>query len=169
MLRIFNDLDVFFEDNYERIHVRRYAKLKKISQPTASKLLEMYCKENILIKEKENKYFYFSANREEKMFIEFQKAYYLKKFKDIINYIKKECIYPVIILFGSFAKAEVTKQSYIDIAIFSPSKKKLDFSIFENKLKREIQVFMFKDKTEARKNPELFNNVLNGVRLGGEW
>ena len=76
---------------------------------------------------------------------------------------------PVIILFGSFAKAEITKQSDIDIAIFTPSKRKIDLSKFETKFNREIQVFIFKNKEQAEKNPEVFNSILNGFKIGGMW
>lgn len=169
MLKIFNDLKHFFEDNYRRIHVRKYAKLQKISPPTASKLLEKYFKKEILKKEEEKGYYLFFANKENKLFIELQRAYYLKKFEDLIKFIEKEVLNPVIILFGSFAKAEITKQSDIDLAIFTSSKKKIDFSKFESKFNREIQVFIFKNREQAKKNPELLNNILNGFKIGGMW
>ena len=169
MLTIFNDLKHFFEDNYRRIHVREYAKLQNISPPTASKILEKYYKEDILKKEEEKGYYLFFANKENNLFIELQRTYYLKKFEGLITYIEKEVLNPVIILFGSFAKAEITKQSDIDIAIFTPSKRKIDFSKFESKFNRKIQVFIFKNKEQAEKNPELFKSILNGFKIGGMW
>ncbi len=42
MLKIFNDLKPFFEDNYGRIHVRGYAALVKVSPPTASGMLKKF-------------------------------------------------------------------------------------------------------------------------------
>jgi len=169
MLRIFNDLKPFFEDNYKRIYVRQYAKLQNISPPTASKLLEKYYKEDILKKEEEKGYYLFFANKENNLFIELQRAYYLKKFEELIKHIEKELLNPVIILFGSFAKAEITEHSDMDLAIFTPSKRKIDLSKFESEFNRRIQVFIFKNKKQAEKNPELFNNILNGFKIGGTW
>lgn len=171
MLKIFNDLELFFRDNYRRIHVREYAKLHRISPPTASTLLSSYHKENLLKKENDKGYFNFFANRENNQFIQFQRAYYLKKFNDIglIAHINNTLLHPVVILFGSFAKAEITEDSDIDLAIFTPSNKKLDMSNFEEKLEREIQTFIFKNRQEAEKSPELLNNILNGFKLSGSW
>lgn len=171
MLKIFNELKLFFEDNYRRIHVREYARIQGISPPTASTLLYSYHKENLLKKEEDKGYFYFFANRENNLFIQLQRAYYLKKFNDIglIAHLNKNLLHPVLILFGSFAKAEITEHSDIDIAVFTPSGKKLDLGRFEEKLGREIQIFMFKNRQEAEKNPELLNNILNGFKLSGNW
>lgn len=55
MLKIFNNLEPFFENNYKRINVREYARLKKISPPTASKLLSELQKEDLLEREDEKK------------------------------------------------------------------------------------------------------------------
>ena len=54
MLTIFNNLKPFFEDNYRRISVREYARIIKISPPSASKLLNNLEKEGLLTKEKKN-------------------------------------------------------------------------------------------------------------------
>ena len=53
MLKIIYILKPFFEDNYRRINVREYARLQKISPPTASKILEQMHKEKLLKKETE--------------------------------------------------------------------------------------------------------------------
>src|SRR3989344_3325281 len=108
MLEIFNSLEPFFKENYRRINVREYARIQKISPPSASK------------------------------------------------YLEEELINPVIILFGYFAKAEITDNSDIDIAIFSDTKKKLDLGACEKKLGRKIQIFSFQRKEDI-KNKELLN------------
>ena len=48
MLKIFNELKPFFEDVYREISVREYAKLTKVSPPTASTILKKYEKDNNL-------------------------------------------------------------------------------------------------------------------------
>ncbi len=167
MLKIFNKLQPFMEDNYRRINVREYARIQNISPPHASEILKSLRKEGLLLMEEEKKYHLYHANRESQLFIKLQRAYYLKKFKELIKFLEEEYLNPVIILFGSFAKAEVSKNSDIDIAIFSPTKKVADVSAYENKLKRTIQLFTFKNREELP--PELLNNILNGTILAGSW
>jgi len=143
--------------------------MQKISPPNASQILKNLEKENLLQKEEDKRYLFFNANRENLLFIKLQQAYYQVFFKEMITYIEKETINPTIILFGSFAKAEMSKNSDIDLAIFTITKKKLDFKKFEDKFGREIQCFMFKDRDSLKKNEELLNNILNGVIIAGGW
>ncbi len=169
MLNIFNDLEPFFKDNYDRLGVREYAKLRKISPPTASTRLKKYHKEGLLRQEEERKYLLFSANPLNKTFIELSRAYHREYFERIglTNALQKELINPLIIIFGSFAKAEINENSDVDIAIFSPSRKKPDLSDFEKKLGRTMQVFVFKNKKQV--NEDLLNSILNGFIISGEW
>lgn len=167
MLKIFNDLAPFFEDNYRRIHVRNYAELIKISPPTASKLLEKYNKQKILKKDIDKKYNLFFANKDSELFKDLQRIYYKEKLTEMINYIKSETINPVLILFGSTAKAEANKDSDIDLALFTPTKKKLEISKVEKEIKRKIQIFRFANIDEVPE--ELKNNILNGYKLIGEF
>lgn len=164
MLNIFNDLSPFFEDCYRRINVREYAKIMHISPPTASKLLSDYHNEFFLKKEKYKNYIFYYANKDSKQFIEFSRIYWGIKLERLAKFANQELINPLLILFGSLSKAEVKKDSDIDIAIFSS--KKIEFDSFESKLKRNIQVFWFKSLGDI-KNKELLNNILNGYILTG--
>ena len=69
MLKIFNDLEPFFKDNYRRINVREYARLLNISPPSASKLLKLYTKEGLLVLEEDKNFLNFSVNKENNLFI----------------------------------------------------------------------------------------------------
>ncbi len=170
MLKIINDIKPFIDDNYRRINVREYARIQKISPPSASKLLENLKKEALLIKEKEKNYIYYAANKESRIFVDFSRIYWLKKIRasGCIEAIEKEYLNPIIILFGSLSKAEARKESDIDIAIFSVTKKRIDLARYEKKLGRKIQTFLFKNKEEI-KSRELLNNILNGYILSGSW
>jgi len=86
----------------------------------------------------------------------------------LIKYFEKELIEPIIILFGSFSKAEIKKNSDIDLAVFTFSTKKLETAKYEKVLGRKIQIFTFKDKNDI-KNKELLNNILNGYKIIGGW
>ena len=165
MLKIINNLTPFFEDCYRRINVREYAKILKISPPTASKLLLDYYRENLLLKEDYRNYIFFYANKDSKQFIDLSRIYWDYKLKEVILFIRKNLNNPLIILFGSFAKAEVTPSSDIDLAVFS-HKKQLTFTNFEKKLNRKIQLFWFNSLNDV-KSKELLNNIVNGYVLSG--
>lgn len=167
MLKILNDLQPFFEDNYRRIHVREYAALQKISPPTASKLLEDMREKLLLKKEIDKQYFYYFANKESDILRDLQRMYYKQKLTQLLNYIEENTINPVIILFGSLSKTEAKQNSDIDIALFTTSKKEIDTKQFEKNISREIQLFTFKTLTEVPE--ELKNNILNGYIMRGRW
>ena len=166
MLDIFNNLKPFFEDCYKRYSVREYSRLLKISPPTASKILKMLHKENLLKITKENIYLFFWANKENKNFIDLSRIYWNYKLADFIEYINQTLVDPTIILFGSLSKAETKIDSDIDIALFA-NKRELNVKEFEKILKREFQIFIFNSPRDV-KNKELLNNLINGFILQGK-
>ncbi len=165
MLKIINDLQPFFEDCYRRINVREYAKLMGISPPTASKILDLYKSEGLLLNEAYKNYLFFYANKESRNFIGLSRIYWGYKLKEITSFMERELTSPAIILFGSLSKAETKPDSDIDLAVFA-HKKELDVSPFEKKLKRKIQIYWFKS-VEGIKSRELANNIINGYILSG--
>lgn len=170
MLTIFYDLEPFFADNYRRINVREYARLKKTTPPTASKLLAYYHDEGLINKEHDRNYIFYSANNENPLFIQLSRAYWnvcLEK-AGLKDYLEKELISPLVILFGSFSKAEIKKDSDIDLAVFTASQSIMNLEHFEKKLNRKIHLFRFRNRDDI-KNPGLLNNILKGVILTGDW
>lgn len=170
MLKRFYNLEVFFKDNYRRISVREYARIAKISAPTASKLLQGYFKENLLKKEEDRNYIYYYANRESSLFIGFSRIYWQNELEKsgFIEYLENNLITPVIILYGSLSKAETKADSDIDIAVFTVSRRNLDLTKYEKKLKRDIQLFIYKSRNDV-KNKKMLNNILNGHKIRGSW
>ena len=165
MLKIINELRPFFEDCYRRINVREYAKLMKISPPTASKILTFYNTKNFLLKETYKNYLLFHVNKENKDFIDLSRLYWRYILKDLLVLMEKELINPTIILFGSLSKAEAKSDSDVDLAVFA-HKREFDIGIFEKKIKRKIQIFWF-DSLKDVKNKELANNIISGYLLKG--
>ncbi len=165
MLNIINNLRPFFEDCYRRINVREYSRIMKISPPTASKRLLGYNKEKLLLIEKDKNYIYFYADKNSKDFIDLSRIYWRNRFSDIVDSLNGILLSPTIILFGSLAKAETKSDSDIDLCIIA-SKKKINLSGFEKKLKRKIQLFFFNSIKDIDK--ELANNIVNGYVLNGK-
>jgi predicted nucleotidyltransferase len=166
MLKIFNRLEPFFEDCYRRINVREYARIMKISPPTASKILYELKKEQILENFEERGFLFFFANKKDKTFVDLSRIYHRIKLKELIDYLGKNLIEYSLILFGSLAKAEAKPDSDIDLAILS-NKKDIDLTKFEKKLKRKIQLLWFNSFNDI-KNNELKNNIINGFLLKGK-
>jgi len=158
MEKIFNSLEPFFNDCYRRINVREYARIMNISPPTASSLLNSYNKQNILKIEKDKGYHLYSANQNSWIFIDLSRMYWKKILEKIkfLEQLEKDFKLSTIILFGSTSKGEITNKSDLDIAIFTPSNPKIDYSIFENKLKRKIQIFRFNSKNQRSRQAEYF-------------
>ncbi|MEK6909114.1 MAG: nucleotidyltransferase domain-containing protein [Nanoarchaeota archaeon] len=166
MLNIIDNLELFFEDCYRRINVREYARLMKISPPTASKILSELNSQGLLSMEKDRNYIFYYANRIDKTFIDLSRIYWKIKLNSFINYFDKHFTNYSMILFGSLSKAEAKKDSDIDVCIIGHSKE-VDIRNFEIKLNRKIQLFFF-SSLESIKNKELANNIINGYILQGK-
>jgi len=165
MLNLINNLKPFFKDCYRRISVREYSRIIKVSPPTASKILFSFYKEGLLVMEKDRNYIFFYANKENKDFIDLSRAYWRTQLNELITYFEKNIVNPAVVLFGSLSKAEVTKNSDVDITIFG-NKKELNLKNFESKLNRKIQVLWFNSINDIS-NKDLANNIMNGYILIG--
>jgi len=168
MLKIFNDLKVFFEDCYREVNVREYARFLGASPPTASSLGTSYVREGILIKELRRGNLLFRANTENRVFMHLGSLYWQNVlFKSGLLTALQDTFYPrAIVLFGSLAKAEATTDSDIDVVVFSDSSKKIDLSSYEKKMGRKVQLFFF-PSLKSIPSDKLRDNILNGFVLFG--
>src|SRR3989344_1930794 len=166
-------LKIFMKEPEREFHIREFAKEIKFSPTTVTSYLEELKKENLLVKQKSRNVILYKANLENQIFKETKKFYNIKNILDfgLIDYLNIELNYPeAIIIFGSYAKGENTLRSDIDIFILTESKKQISLKKFEEKLKAEIQLFIYNKKEFDNlkiKNKELINNILNGVKLSG--
>ena len=167
MLKLLNNLTPFIEDNYEEYGVREYAKLVKISPPTASKILKGFEKEGLLLSRPERKHILFRADRENKIFKTLSLAYWQIKLKDLAEFLSEEFNHKKIILFGSLVKTETKKDSDIDIVMITKFKKDIDLEKYERKLGKKIQPFTFKSLSSI-KSKELKTSIFNGYIIQGE-
>ncbi len=145
--------------------MREFSRIHNISPPTASKELENLHNLNILKKEIDRQYIYYYANKESDIFVDLSRIYWKILLKPLLDVLEKELLNPVVMLFGSASKAEITPNSDLDLAIFTSSTKKIDLSKFEKELEKTIQIFMFKKLEET----DLHRNILNGYKLMGEF
>ncbi len=168
-------LEYFIKEPEKEFHVRQLSKILKKSPTTISKYLKELEKKRILKSERKLNHLLFKADTENKRFKQAKLDYNLRLLHDsgLIDYLIKQYNYPnAIILFGSFAKAENTSKSDVDVLIISPVKKQISLKKFEKKIGFDIQVFIHSKKEIDKikvKNKELLNNWINGITLYGFW
>ena len=167
MLDILNKLAPFFEDSYRSISVREYAKLVKISPPTASKVLKEFTKERYLQQRRERRHLFFTLNADNEIVIDLCRLYWKQRLQKFSQEFQAKLTGASGILFGSLAKAEAKPNSDIDFVILAPEKKTIDLKPFEKQLGRKVSLYWFKSLSEVQ-NKHLRNNILNGVLLFGK-
>lgn len=153
-------LEIFYEHPRKEFTVREISKLIKIPKSTVHKYLAGLKKNKIIERNQASDSRIFKIKKIN-FFIEKLVA------SGLIDYLEKELIASCIILFGSFRKGESEKDSDIDIFVESISKKELNLEQFEKKLKHKIQLFIEQDINNLQ--PNLFNNVINGIKLSGSF
>ena len=163
----------FFEDPTREFHIREIARLAKLNHMTVRSYLNKFVKEGLLIKKKSGLYATYSANFSNKKFINLKLYYNIEKLRQskIIEELEKTYDYPVIILFGSYAGATNTKDSDIDLCVITNIKKEFKLEKYQNILNRIVSLHKFNEKefkNMKTKNPELLNNICNGIKLSGK-
>ena len=163
----------FIKEPEREFHVREISRILKKSPTTISKYLREYEKQGVLKSAKKFNHLFFKANSENREFKQIKLSYNLKSLQvsGVVDFIEEELNYPqAIVLFGSFAKAEDSVKSDIDLLVLSPIKKQINLKKFEKKLEKNIQLFVHSReefKKLKQKNKELVNAWLNGIVLSG--
>ena len=115
----------------------------------------------------------YKANVLSKAYLHLKLYYNLEQLRrsGFIESLEKQYDYPVIVLFGSYAKAMDDEQSDIDLCIISQAKPTFDITSYEKRFGRRISIHLFDKQRwqqKKRKNPELINSVCNGIVLSGQ-
>ena len=153
-------LELFYEYPNKKFTVREIMNKTKIPRATVHKYMGLLKKQNLIDNNKAENNIYFKTKKIN-YFIE--KIVVSGLVKEIIEKMNPSCI----ILFGSMRKGDSVKDSDIDLFIESSVKKNLDLSKFEKKLKHKIQFFVESDINKLQ--PNLFNNVVNGIKIFGSF
>ena len=152
-------LELFFEHPSDTFTVREISKKIKVPSSTVQRYLEKLKRSNLI--DKKNR-----ANITP--YFKFKKTFFIidKIFKSgLVKYLEESLKPSVMIIFGSARKGEYEKGSDIDIFIELTSENKVNLRSFEKKIGHKIQLFVKKDIEELP--DDLFNNVINGIKLRG--
>ncbi|MEK6925842.1 MAG: nucleotidyltransferase domain-containing protein [Nanoarchaeota archaeon] len=158
--------EYFMDNPTARKRFREMERELKMPLPSVIRYIKELVKEEILKKEEVGKVVFYSANRGSENFVLEKKLHNIRLIYNsgLLSYLREELSNPTIVLFGSYSKGEDTEDSDIDIYVETPSKKQINLDKFKKVLKREIQIFQYKDINEI-KNNNLSNNIINGITL----
>lgn len=154
-------LELIFNYPNKSYTVREIARKAKVPSSSVQRYLERLRKQRLITKDNQA----IMAT-----YPKFRKSFFLidKMFNvGLIDYVVNEMNPSIIIIFGSVRKGEYDYESDIDIFVESLIKKKVDLSKFERRLKRKVQIFVESDINKLQ--PNLFNNVVNGIKLYGSF
>lgn len=161
-------LRLFFEGPNERLHLREIARRTGLSATGAMKILSTLYEEGLVEKERTAVTVVYRGNYDNENFISLKRSlnlyslYSSSLVSALLDFYKTpECI----VLFGSYAKGEDTRESDIDIAIMTGIKNYPQLEIYESDLKRKISLHLIENiKNEGK---DFINSLANGIVLYG--
>lgn len=163
-------IELFFNEPSRYWHFKDIVKQARISENRANYWLKILLKEQIILYNKiRGKMPYYTANFDNPNYKTKKKLYALEHFYNT-GFLKhlESLNARTIVIFGSFARADWHTKSDIDLLIIGEDKD-LDKGKYETILKRDIQLFTFKNIKEIKNiNPLLIPNIANGYFVKGE-
>lgn len=162
----------FFEDPNRKYSIRELSRILKINHTTVRQHLNKLVKEGFLSTNQQGLYSFYQLVLNKKT-LNLKLYYNLEKIREsnLVEDLEKAYDFPVIIMFGSYASAMDNATSDIDICLISNIEKEFSTEKYKKKLNRKISIHKFKkDSWEKSKktNPNLINNICNGMVLSGE-
>ena len=167
-------LEPFFEEPNKEFHIRKLSRLLNINHTTIRQHLQKLSKEDLLTEKKTELTKNYKANDDNEIFKELKRSYNIQSIikSGILDFLDMEFAYPTIVLFGSYARAENIISSDIDLFMLTETKKEINLEKYEKILKHPIELHAFNKKSYKRlqlTNPELVNNIANGIILRGQF
>lgn len=159
-------LNFFFEHPTRDFQIRGIAKTLKIPKTTVSYHINQLLNKKLIIKHKKGVFPSFRANETDELYRFCKRQEALRKIIEsgLLEYIEEECNPRCIILFGSFAKAEYDAESDIDLFVQAPECH-VNLEKYAKKVGKDINILF--EAEPSKLSPELFNNIVNGVKLRG--
>jgi predicted nucleotidyltransferase len=161
-------LKLFFEGPNERLHLREVARRVGLSATGAMKILRALEKESLLEKERAAVTVVYRGNYDNEKFIALKRALNLYSLNssglvsELVDFFKiPECI----VIFGSYAKGEDTRESDIDIAVMTNMKEYPELGVYEVDLKRKISLHLIENIKNEEK--DFINTLANGIVIYG--
>lgn len=167
-------LELFFEEPFRQFHLRETARKTNVSAPTAKIQLDKFVRGCLIEKSSKANLSLFKANTKSKRFQLLKTAYSLEKIEKsgLAEEIKKRLNPKAVVLFGSAARGEDSKESDMDLLIITKNKQNVELDRFGKKISREINCTLFSPtewKKKAVENRPFYQRILiEGIVLDGE-
>jgi len=160
---------IFFNDTLKRWHFEAIVKETKMSRERANYFLKQLIKERFIKRVKpKGKMPYYLANRESPKFRTEKRFFGLNLIErsGLFEHLNSLKNVKTAILFGSFARGDWSKSSDIDLFLYGDDRY-FAKGEFESKIKREIQLFSYKDPNRIKKilDPKLLLNIVKGFNI----
>ena len=161
--------EYFLRNPTVRLRVRQIERELKLSLPSVIRYVKELVKDGLLKENKISEVMFYTADRSNKNFRLEKVIYNLRSLYHcgLVEFLITEYSNPSILLFGSYSKGEDIETSDVDIYVETSSKKKVNLQKFEKTLERKIQLFIYPHIKDVP-NPQLANNILNGISLNGQ-
>ena len=162
---------LFLNETLRRWHFEAVVRGSGMSRERVNYFLKKLVKEKFILKVKpKGKMPYYLANRDSLTFRFDKKFYGLEIIKQtgLFEHINSLKNVKTAILFGSFSRGDWNKSSDIDLFIYGNSEN-FEKGKFENKIKREIQLFSYYNIKKMKKElePKLIPNIIKGFNIKG--
>mgnify|MGYP001565452088 FL=1 len=173
-LKFIKFAEFFLANPYKEIYLRELARTLKISPFATKKYADILVKEGLILEEKRANLRYLKANVANLFYKHLKISCNIRQLlkSGLVEFLKSNLANVTsIILFGSLAKGEDSKESDIDILIIG-KQKPLSLNKFENKLNKETTLHFFSwsewnDKAKED-HPFYYEIITHGVPLYGE-
>lgn len=158
-------LEVFFIEPTTLHFIKGISRQINLAHTSVRNIIKDLVMEGLIVKKKSKPFDGYIANRENEKFIFEKKIYNLLSLNDVKDYIANTLYPKLAVVFGSYSLGEDIETSDIDVLILSKSKKEIDVSKFEKKLKRKINIMYIDDLNKLEKS--LLKKIYNGFVLDG--
>lgn len=164
----------FLENPYEEVYLRQLAKKLNLSSFAIKKYADLLVKEDLIKEERKANLRYFKANIDSLFFKHLKIAFNVNIISKsgLIDFLKQNLAnISSIVLFGSMAKGEDSRESDVDILVIG-KEKYTDLDKIEEKLDKKINLHIL-SWSDWNKNAEnnkafYFDVITYGIQLYGE-
>ncbi|MEX2017236.1 MAG: nucleotidyltransferase domain-containing protein [Candidatus Pacearchaeota archaeon] len=159
-------LKVFLDSPAEDFGLREISRLADLAPASVLNYLGEFEKEEIITKSRKKGLPVYRAQRENEDFIFYKKISILYELHDsgLIEYLWQKLAPKALILYGSYAKGESSKESDIDIFVIG-KERQINLEEHEKKIGAGIHLIFNEDIKKI--SNELKNNLINGIVLKG--
>lgn len=163
-------LNLFFNSS-KQWHFEELLHETGLSRGRLNSWLHKFLKEGIILRVKnKGKMPHYIGNFGQPAYVNKKKLYALNTFykTGFLNHLQSLPKAKTVIIFGSMARSDWYKDSDIDLFIYGEDDA-LEQGTYERKLKREIQVFTAKNKSDFEKyGSGLLANIVKGYMVKGD-